>query len=40
MRLLIRDVAAQIQNNSLPHGVYLGMLSLCCGILNGACMTP
>lgn len=39
-RLLIRDLAERIEQGSLSHGVYLAALSLCAGILNGACMTP
>lgn len=37
---LIRDVAERIGTGSVSHGIFLGVLSLCCGILNGACMTP
>lgn len=37
---LIRDVALQIGAGSISHGIFLGGLSLCCGILNAACLTP
>lgn len=37
---LIRDVAVQIGAGSVSHGIFLGALSLCAGILNGACITP
>ncbi|MDX1656204.1 MAG: DUF350 domain-containing protein, partial [Candidatus Competibacteraceae bacterium] len=40
LRLLIPDLDRCIEQGSLSHGVLLGALSLCAGVLNGACMTP
>ena len=40
VRLLIKDLVSQIERDSVAHGVFLGVLSLCAGVLNGACMTP
>lgn len=40
VRLLISDLSDQIHKGSIAHGTILGALSLCAGILNGACMTP
>lgn len=37
---MIRDIALEIGAGSVSHGLYLGGLSLCCGVLNAACMTP
>ena len=40
VRLLISDLSDQIHKGNIAHGTILAALSLCAGILNGACMTP
>ena len=37
---LIRGLEEDIQDGKTAQGLFLGLISLCCGLLNAACMTP
>ena len=37
---LIRGLEEDIEEGKTAQGLFLGLISLCCGLLNAACLTP